>query len=160
MFGDNNPSQSEFDNAMQNLRSAGVATVTVEFSGGNDEGGADGIDYFDAEGNALIVAGSHAYNESGSRYDPDTGKFVQSPARWVVYETGTKRDATPAEIELAQVATVLEHPIYDRWGSFAGEFYVHGTLTWDVAAGTYKLSGQETVETYEDFEDEGGGSNL
>ena len=148
---DCNPTQSEFDNAMQTLANASVATVLIEFSGGNDEGGPDAITYLDAEGDIVTGLSANAYNESGSRFDPETKRFVENPQRWVVYENNSKRDATPEEIKRGQAARVLEHPIYDLWGSFAGEFYVHGTLTWDVAAGTYTLSGQESHEVWEDI---------
>ena len=155
MFG-NTVSDTDVRHAMLALRELGVATVTIEFSGGNDEGGADGAQYLDAEGNEATVPSSNAYNESGSRYDPASGKFVQQPARWVVYERGgDKRDATDEEVKIAKISQALEFPIYDRWGSFAGEFYVQGTLTWDVAKGTHRLSGQESVEHYEGFEYEG-----
>lgn len=45
-------------------------------------------------------------------------------------------------------------PMYDKYGSFAGEFYVDGMLVWDYESKTVKMSGSETVESYEDFEDE------
>lgn len=154
---DYNPTPAETRGAMQVLRDAGVTIAKIGFSGGNDEGGADGIDYFDAEGTLVTMPSSNAYNESGSRYDPATGKFVQVDPRWVVHgpwvagQPADKRDATPDEIAVAKVVAVLEAPIYDRWGSFAGEFYVQGTLTWDVTTGKHTLEGQESHEVWESF---------
>lgn len=146
------PSDAELRSTMQTLRAAGVATARLEFSGGNDEGGVDSAEYLDAEGNKVDVPTSHAYkrqewNHTTRTYGPET---------WVVYarnEDGTSgyRPATPDEVKWAEIGSVLEYPVYDRWGSFAGEFYVHGTLTWDVATGKHTLSGQESHEVWEDF---------
>ena len=136
--------------AMGELSKAGVTTVKVSFSGGNDEGGADGFNYFDAAGNkveGMSTAVAYEYSE----WNSDTRSY--GPDVWKIYDTSVKghRDATPEEVEWAKVAKVLEAPIYDRFGSFAGEFYVHGEVTWDVAAGTHKMTGQEQVSHWEDL---------
>lgn len=154
MYG-NTVSATDTQEAMAYLRDAGVSTVTIEFSGGNDEGGTDSVSFFDAEGGTVEVPTSGAREET--QWDEVSRKWL--PVGWVVstWKPGERwstetRPATDEEVKLAKVLTVLEHPIYDRWGSFAGEFYVNGTLTWDVTGGTYKVTGQETVEHYEDFE--------
>jgi hypothetical protein len=46
---------------------------------------------------------------------------------------------------------VLCSPIYDKYGSFAGEFNVDGTLTWDVKAGTITDEGDETTPKTEPY---------
>lgn len=133
--------------ALSTLRTLNVQTVKIHFSGGNDSGGADSIVALDANGNTVEIPDSRAHR--GTMHDPKTNRWVQGP--WEVYESGGKRPATPEEIKWAQVSTALEAPIYDRWGSFAGEFDVDGELTWDVSAGTHKLTGQESVTTWQDF---------
>lgn len=139
--------------AMNALRSRGVATVVIHFSGGNDSGGADSMEPTDADGNPVELPNSSAHQ--GTEYNNATGRWEPGP--WTVYERGSdgrpvKRDATDEEILWGKVTKVLEAPIYDRWGSFAGEFDVDGTLTWDVATGTHKLKGQESVTSWQSFE--------
>lgn len=149
-----NPSAADQRDVMQTLRDAGVATVTIEFSGGNDEGGPDGIDYLDAAGNKVdTIPSSNAYEDRA--WDPTTRTYG-APA-WVVHLFAdgkfTQRPATDDEVKASKIAQVLEFPIYDRWGSFAGEFYVQGTVTWDVVTGTHKVTGQESHEVWEDFDE-------
>jgi hypothetical protein len=151
MYG-NNPSDADLRNVMQTLRSAGVATVRMEFSGGNDEGGVDGVEYLDAEGNKVDLPTSNAYKTE--KWNPETRTY--GPATWQVYcrhadGSSGHRPATAEEVKWAEVGAALEYPVYDRWGSFAGEFHVYGTLTWDVATGKHTLSGQESHEVWEDF---------
>lgn len=144
MYGYNTITPAQEREALAALRSRGIARVEIYFSGGNDEGGADGVNYLDANGNKIDSLSSDAHQDWQTK-------------KWVVttynrekggYDT---RDATAEEVTLAQLNEVLEAPIYDRWGSFAGEFYVDGTLTWDVASGTHEMHGQEQVSTWESF---------
>ena len=43
----------------------------------------------------------------------------------------------------------------DRFGSFAGEFNVNGTVLLNVITGEYKLEGNETVEDWQPLNDSG-----
>lgn len=137
--------EAQKSRALQELRNKGVVKVEIAFSGGNDEGGAESFHAYDTEGNEVTIGEANAYKDYRSE-------------KWTVYEydrqTGGRiqRDATPDEIVLASIREVLEEPIYDRYGSFAGEFYVDGTLTWDVLAGTNKMRGQEELRHWEEFE--------
>lgn len=45
----------------------------------------------------------------------------------------------------------LEAPIYDEYGSFAGDFSVYGTLVWRVATRTVRMMGEERSD-YDYFE--------
>ena len=141
---------------MTTLRDLGVATVNVEFSGGNDEGGADAITYLDASGSQVAVDTPNAQAYEGNEYDPDTKNWKSTG--WIVASWGdgedrkyTTRPATPDEIRAAELRKVLEAPIYDRYGSFAGEFSVYGTLTWDVATSTNEMHGQESYSEWNEF---------
>lgn len=151
MYG--NTTTADVRQAMQTLREAGIATVKIEFSGGNDEGGADSMDAFDAAGNEIALPKSRdAYLNQDWNHETKT----YGPKYWSVSEmTGDgkwgTRPATDDEVKWATLRDVLEHPIYDRYGSFAGEFYCHGTVEWDVAAGTHKMSGSESHEVWENF---------
>lgn len=150
---DRNPSQSEIRSAMQSLQALGVASVKVHFSGGNDEGGADDVQYLDAAGNK--VTGIPAGNAYENRYWQNGREHNDG---WFVYDRSLsddyreqKRPATAEEIAASKRARVIESPIYAEYGSFAGEFYVDGTLTWDVASGKYEMHGQQEVSHWEEF---------
>ena len=140
--------------AMNVLRSRGIVKVDVHFSGGNDEGGADGFTAFDAEGKEVALdLDSNAYEDQ--EFDPATKRW--KPIGWTVHSFDPverkhgKRPATPEEIEIARLRDALEAPIYEEYGGFAGEFYVDGTCTWDVAAGRSEMHGSYGHMTYDDF---------
>jgi hypothetical protein len=138
--------------AMETLRQKGVAKVEISFSGGNDEGGADGAVYLDANGEKVELPRGNAHeNES---WDPASRRYISQG--WIVTDwhrdSGyTSRPATEEEIQFSKLEKVLEEPIYDRYGSFAGEFHVHGTLTWDVATAKHEMHGQESHEVWDSF---------
>lgn len=133
------------------LKQLGITRVDVSFSGGNDSGGADGMTVTYADGTT----------KDESPFPDVHPRAVQEyrTGNWVVWGDfvpgvgRTHRPATPAEIEAVQWSDALEAPIYNRWGSFAGEFSVSGTLVWDVTAGEVRLTGEEEVSSYETFEE-------
>jgi hypothetical protein len=133
---------SESRQALDELRSRGVATVEIQFSGGNDEGGTDGIAFLDADGNEVEAPPSpnvYTVYTAGGGTEIRAGGWQES------------RAATAEEIRQHNVYRVLEQPIYDRYYTFAGEFYVEGTVTWDIAKGTHEMHGQEQVSSWESF---------
>lgn len=149
----NSLSASDKSAALQALRDKGVARVTIEFSGGNDEGGADAATFFDADGKTVDLPNTiHAYQHEP--WVAETKSF--GPAVWMVSERSASghyesRPATDEEVAQAKIVTVLEAPIYDRWGSFAGEFSVYGTVEWNVETGQHRIEGQESHEVYDGF---------
>lgn len=122
------------------MKEYNIASVVVSFSGGNDEGGADGYVAYDNDGNEVDLPQSRAHENQS--YDPATRTYGAS--KWVVYGVGHElRDATPEEIAIAQLITLLEAPIYAEYGGFDGDFSVSGEVTWDAKAGTVKMSKDE-----------------
>lgn len=119
--------------AMRKLMDRGVAKVKVSFSGGGDEGGVESIVLYDNNGTNI---GTLEESYDGYTYNPVTKQYEQK---------GLTEDQ--------EIAKVLGKPVYDKYYSFAGEFYVSGTVDWDVFKGTHKMSGQESHEYYEDFDD-------
>lgn len=130
----------------QALRSLGVTKVVVHFSGGNDSGGADSIEAFTAADEPVEIPQSDAYVRNtwtGSTY-VDEGWHV---SEWKDGKR-TSRPATDEEIHWAEFSNELERPIYDRWGSFAGDFDVQGTVTWNIATGLYDMEGEESFSVW------------
>jgi hypothetical protein len=99
------------------MRAHGIKKATVHFSGGNDEGYAEPPSFEMEPGlAAFTLPRAYEYIEYGRYPNPPT----------------MKHDAPT----LAQLAAGLERPIDERYGSFAGEFYVDGDVIWDADAGT------------------------
>lgn len=131
--------------ALGALRSRNIVKVVVHFSGGNDEGGADEITGTTADGQTVNLKGSNAHR--GSKFNSVTRQWEDTG--WVVYDQTGERPATPDEIASSDLSDILESPVYDEYGSFAGEFYVSGTVTWDVATGRVKMERNEEMSHYE-----------
>ena len=176
------------------LAAMGVARAVVHFSGGNDEGGADGIDFFDAENKPVTVAAA-PWIEEVDEYDVKWDRYGvvdgEAPFRLgeKVVSTGERekymtpehtepawtslngqhsrpeqhfppqererqiyRRATAEEIAMRELYRTLEQPVYDRYGSFAGEFSVSGEVEWNVADLTCVMNKSEQV--WSDYEEE------
>jgi hypothetical protein len=118
------------------LAKKGIARVEVEYNGGNDEGGVDQITFFDKD-------------------DKKIGEMQEYYGGHMFWDEATKsyKPAAPPNEE-QRLSQALCAPVYDKYGSFAGEFYVNGTLTWDVAKKKIKDHGVESVEHEESFDDE------
>jgi hypothetical protein len=99
------------------MRQLDVRRAVVEFQGGNDEGGVDGITVYRGE---------------------------QEVEGTIPYSYGVV-EKTPEE----QLADLLGRPVYDQYSTFAGEFYVTGQVVWNLAEKTVKMTGQESVESWE-----------
>lgn len=110
------------------LKHLGATEATVRFSGGNDEGGPDEI--------SLTVRGQRielSQHYSFVTWDPNTNSY-QPPAPL----------APEAQAE-AHLADALVQPVYDRYGNFAGEYYVQGTIRWDVSTQRVEADYVESV---------------
>lgn len=100
------------------LRARGAATAVVGFDGGNDEGGPHSIKLLDANGSEIADLDPYPdYVERNGRWEPDTPD--------------------------GKLAEALAAPIEAQYGSFAGDFYVSGKLTWDVTTGAVVMDKQE-----------------
>lgn len=125
----------------RHLADAGVAKAVAHFSGGNDSGGVEDIYFLDDTGTRVEKPGllhDHVYGE-------DYDKYYQPRAN--SFEWTLKYDA-PLGLHLRDA---LEKPVYDRYGSFAGEFYVDGEVIFDVAAKTVKMEADQSVSDYEHY---------
>ena len=117
------------------LAEAGAARAEVHFSGGNDEGGVDSIEFLDADGTVILQLEEY-YAEQV--YDRERNRYVE------------KRPPTDQEL----LVTALCEPVYNKYHGFAGEFYVSGKIIWSVAEQRVTMDAQETVDAYEDIDEE------
>jgi len=99
------------------LRTLGITTAVAQYSGGNDDGGSEGISTIMEDGTKGEIREHYLDGE----YIP--GKGYVTPNDY------------PEEVrEEAHLADILVAPVYRLWGTFAGDFYVSGEITWDTKA--------------------------
>ncbi len=106
------------------LIARGVDAAVVEFSGGNDEGGADSITLY--------------------RGDEPTCALLAWP------EAGGNASVDEAD---GRLGDALSHPIFEAYGSFAGDFDVTGEVVWDVERRTVAMIRDERSQNghFEDY---------
>lgn len=98
------------------LARRGAERAVVEFSGGNDEGGADAITLY------MAAAAPHAL--------PTWFEGEQSAE--------SRRDE--------RLADALSGPVYEEYGTFAGDFDVSGEVIWDLAEWTVQMVRDERAD--------------
>ena len=98
------------------LASRGADRAVVQFSGGNDEGGPDSITLYEAE-NELTLLPTWPHGE----------------------------DTVAAKAD-ARLADALSDPLFEAYGTFAGDFEVSGEIIWDVAGKTVQMVRDERSE--------------
>lgn len=120
------------------LRAYGAAYGVVEFSGGNDEGGAESIVLYDEHQKEIKQL--EEYYES-PEWDPATKEWTNKPI--------------PVERRFdGELVATMTDPVYERWGSFAGEFHVQGQVIWDARTETVKADYDEQVYMGDHHEEE------
>ena len=124
------------DEMFTRLRQMNATKAIVEFSaeGRHGIGAVDSITLYDGEGNELPTKVEENY--SGWRWDG---------ANYYPVEPDTPNN---------ELARALAAPVYERYGSFAGDFYVTGTVVYDVVAGTVKMNKSERVESWNSSEED------
>ena len=138
---DGKPQARVWDNerVLEYLAGHGIAKAIVHFSGGHDSGGHDSITFLDDDGNQVsdnLLPDTRADWNAYRAYD-------QRMHEWYLIE------GTPDNVMLDEA---LSKPVYDRYYSFAGEYYVDGEVIWDVAERRAYMKVSEEVATYEDLE--------
>ena len=68
----------------------------------------------------------------------------------VLGDIGQAQYAEP-ETPDTKLAVAMVVPVYERYGSFAGEFYVRGEVVYDVATGEVDMHGEEETRSWESF---------
>lgn len=111
------------------LRRLGVERAEIEFSGGNDEGGVSEVRFCRSGEEAEEVA--------------PHGDYDHEKGRWV------RRDGYPQAL-----IDGLAEPVYRQYGTFAGDYYVEGTITWEVGEETVTQTGSEEIPRAESIDRE------
>jgi hypothetical protein len=105
------------------LASRGADRAVVEFSGGNDEGGPDSITLYRGETQVCTLS------------------------VWPC-----EQDATTTQKAGTRFVDSLSDPVFEAYGTFAGDFDVTGQVIWDVEEETVQMIRDERSD-YEHSED-------
>lgn len=125
------------EQVFQWLEAKNYTKAVVSFSGGGDEGGVDRIQlYKSKEGEAAEIVDEF---EVRAKYTFEGGRY-------------TERVEDDKENDF-YVQQGLSKPVYDKYHTFAGEFYVNGEIIWDVEKKTITRSGEESYMRGEPFEE-------
>jgi hypothetical protein len=140
------------------LGSMGVKKVEVEFSGGNDEGGVQDITLHPKAREGISPDNTEmSLSEGYEDLRFIDGQFVKLKSGWQGIRGGYEPTTTTDEDFLR---SALGIPVYDKYSTFAGEFYVSGKLIWYVEAmdgreaGSIVIVGQEEVSSWQDISEE------
>jgi len=124
--------------ALRELEAIGILRLKIAFSGGNDEGGVDDYTIDATVPNTTVPALERVWPD---QYDAALKRYVQ-------------RELTPAERATNELLDLLEGPIDERYGSFAGDFHVSGVLHYDVPGKKVWIGGDEEEPRAEPFSEE------
>ena len=131
-----------------------IQYAEAEFSGGHDEGGYDSFTWLDKDKKEINLKDcnnkSYYIRTLVKRQYDDADKGVKKID--VFYYDECKYE-TLENISLDDIFWKLG--ALDRFGSFAGEYNVNGTVLLNVITGEYKLEGNETVEDWQPLNDSG-----
>jgi hypothetical protein len=98
------------------LGSRGANRAVVMFSGGNDEGGPDSITLYRAD------------------------EEMRTLSTWPCEE-----DTASAEVD-GPLADALSDPVFQEYGTFAGDFDVTGEVIWEVESETVQMIRDERAD--------------
>lgn len=98
------------------LASRGADRAVVQFSGGNDEGGPDSITLYKGEAE------------------------MRTLLTWPCEEDAA---STKADVRLADA---LSDPVFEEYGTFAGDFDVTGEVIWEVGEKTVQMIRDERAD--------------
>lgn len=127
------------DDALKRLRALDITECVMDFSGGNDEGGVDSTAITKTDGSKTTNPECIRYTYVEREYNKETKLWVDTTV------------LSPQNLAANELAGILEAPVHDRFGSFAGDFFVSGTLTYNTVEGTVEMTGSEEVPTETDF---------
>lgn len=113
------------------IESKGGDSAVIDYSGGHDEGGINSIGIYKDDNLVCEL------EEPRERWNPETKTYE------LVGDKGEEK-----------FIKAIIQPVYEEYHSFAGEFYVDGTLTWDCKEKKVTNSGEEEIPVSNSFEKE------
>jgi len=131
-----------------------IRYINATFSGGHDEGGYDTFTYLNSKEEEVPLKDCENYT-----YVETTlvkSETLNSKKDVVKQDIFYYEDHKYANLQAFDLSTIFyKLGALDRFGSFAGEFSVDGEVTIDVLTGKFKMTGNETIEEYQQIKTEG-----
>ncbi len=137
------------------LRARGITQAVVNYSGGNDDGGCDDVRVTLADGTEATLENAYVSTADGTDWQVDAdGKIIPAGTKVTHHFTRDQNGhrswyapATEQEVADFELIGALCQPVDDKYGSWAGEFSAHGTLTYLVDSGELQIEAWETTYT-------------
>jgi hypothetical protein len=128
------------DEVFEEMARRGASLAELAFSGGGDSGQVEGVRLFDDNDQDLGTV--------------DAPLLVGANVPTYAKEESKLRPATQKELDDYRFIEGLGGPVWEEYGSFAGEFYVEGKVHWSLNPRRVSMKGTQTVEHYEEFDEE------
>ena len=137
------------ENYREQFEKNNIKYIVGEFAGGHDEGGFDKI-YFSnkPEGESIVYKFNNSWITMNKLF------YVRNKHDVIFYKMCEHKSIDLNDISELD-SLLFKTGCLDRFGSFAFEGHCSGKVNLDVINGKWTMSGEETFETYESFDEEG-----
>jgi len=128
------------------LKNRGIKEARVHFSGGNDSGSVEYVDFLMHDNTCKEVYEMPMYYESWCNGVTTYYRYGKGKG----YEPIEEREVYVPTAE-EKLLDTLTRPVYDRYGSFAGEYDVSGMVVWTVDPPEVTFKVEESTVEYREF---------
>lgn len=147
-YGNKNTSNI-IDALIDQFKANKIAYIVGNFSGGHDEGGFDEIKFTDENGNEITPESlkTHWVNQYKL--------FKSTNNNEITYYYQEYSNSVNLNDSDELYSFMYGTGALDKFGSFAGEYNVSGSVKLNVNTKKYVLDGSQTIEEYDEFCEEG-----
>ncbi len=132
----------------------GIRYINATFSGGHDEGGYDTFTYLNNKEEEVTL--KNCENNNYQEVMLVKSETLNSKNDVIKQDIFYYEDCKYINLQTFSLDNIFyKLGALDRFGSFAGEFSVDGEVTIDVLTGKFKMTGNETIEEYQEIKSEG-----
>lgn len=130
----------------QKLRELGATSAILRYEGGNDEGHIEDVELYDGKRYVRSIEDPQSYGGGMMVVRDEAGHTIYEEVE--LHSGGTRREAklremTPSEKETRDLVEALGDPVWEAYGSFAGDFFVSGKVEWDADTKSVYMDGGE-----------------
>ena len=149
-------SQKNLNNVLDALKDKfkenNITYIWGNFSGGHDEGGFDDAEFYDedlkkVEPKDLTTSWVTQYSVFKTEENEEIKYYVSEYWKTI--------DLLKPDSDYSAMSILYGTGALHEYGSFAGEFHVDGEVKLNVITKKYHVTGSQTVEQWEDIEQEG-----
>ena len=142
--------------AFDGMTKRGINRIEIHFSGGNDEGDIDYMQATDLEGNEIDIPDTPWVSSSYENQTVTKGVWLPHHAEGGDFKS--QKFVPLSELDADVLDNInfrhsVESIVYDKYYTFAGDFYVEGTAILDISENVAKITAQESVQEWSDIEE-------